>query len=113
MAPEYAKAAKKLEQEKIYLAQVDCTTQKKLAAKYQIRGFPTMKFFKEGGVIPYNGGRTEESIIEYSRKYVNMPFLTELKTAKELNDFKQKSAEIFKKKELLDRIFGEHRVYFT
>ena len=38
---------------------------KDLAEKFGIKGFPTLKFFREGDVSEYNGGRTEATIISW------------------------------------------------
>ena len=57
LAPEYAKAAQKLTELKsdIKLAKVDATVETKLAEKYEVQGFPTIKFWKKGKVVEYNG----------------------------------------------------------
>ena len=61
LAPEWAKAAKKLTADgsPMKLAKVDATEEKSLGSKYEIKGFPTIKFFKNGKPTEYNGGRTE------------------------------------------------------
>ena len=57
LEPEYIKAAEKLMYLKsdIKLAKVDSTEQAELAEKYEIRVFPTLKFFRNGKPFDYNG----------------------------------------------------------
>lgn len=38
---------------------MDATKEKDLATKFQVRGFPTIKFFIDGEATDYNGGRTQ------------------------------------------------------
>lgn len=59
MAPEYAKAAKALEDQKsdIKLAKVDATEEAELAEQHGVRGYPTLKFFRRGTPVDYNGNK--------------------------------------------------------
>lgn len=70
LAPEFAKAAKKLLElnSDIKLAKVDATIETTLAEKNSVRGYPTLKFFKDGKEIPYTGGRQANDIVEWLQK---------------------------------------------
>jgi len=52
------------------VAKVDCTIEKDLATRFGVKGFPTIKFFKNGQteVIDYKGARTLESFVEFAAK---------------------------------------------
>lgn len=89
LAPEYAKAATKLAEEKsdILLAKVDATKETALAEKYELRGYPTLKFFKNGKVIDYTGARTSEDIVKWLKKKTGPPAL-DLTSADDAQKFK-------------------------
>lgn len=79
LAPEWAKAAKELKG-KVKLGAVDATVHTSVAARYEIKGYPTIKFFPGGKKRPsdaadYDGGRTASDIVAWaSDKYVvNLP----------------------------------------
>jgi protein disulfide-isomerase A1 len=62
LAPEYAAAATALKDFKpsVVLAKVDATEETKLAEKYSIVGFPTLKWFVNGTEShDYSGSRDE------------------------------------------------------
>jgi thioredoxin-like negative regulator of GroEL len=48
LAPDYSTAAKKLAKNKpkYFLAKVDATQSKKLAERFEVKGFPTILYFK-------------------------------------------------------------------
>eukprot|EP01067_Filipodium_phascolosomae_P009356 Filipodium_phascolosomae@DN833_c0_g1_i1.p1 len=66
LAPEYEKAAKELKGE-VALAKVDATVENELSSKFEVSGFPTMKFFKKGVAKDYDGGRTADAIVTWLR----------------------------------------------
>lgn len=72
LAPEYAKAAQELatSNPEIKLCKVDATEEKELASKFEVRGFPTLKFFIKGTSAPidYEGGRTHPEIVSWLKK---------------------------------------------
>lgn len=89
MAPEYAKAATELAAEKseILLAKVDATKETDLAENYDVRGYPTLKFFRNGKPIDYNGDRTAEGIIKWLKKKTGPP-AQDLTTAEDAAKFR-------------------------
>lgn len=64
MAPEYANAAQHLSasESNIKLGKVDATIEGELAEKFGIRGYPTLKFFKNGNPIDYSGMNNNSQI---------------------------------------------------
>jgi protein disulfide-isomerase A1 len=72
LAPEYAKAAVVLKAANppVILGKVDTTVEKKLGERFQVQGYPTLKFFIDQQPIEFNGGRTEPEIISWCNKKV-------------------------------------------
>lgn len=69
LAPEWAKAAKALKGV-VKMVAVDATQEEKLARKYQIQGFPTIKVFGANKRKPtdYQGGRTADALVDAALK---------------------------------------------
>jgi len=95
LEPEYAKAAGSLKAEgsEIKLAKVDAVAQTKLGEKYQVQGYPTIKFFKEGKPVEYTGGRTETEIVTWLKKKTGPP-ATDLDSAEAVTKFLEKEVAV-------------------
>lgn len=90
LAPEYVKAAKTLadEQSPLRLAKVDATEESELAEKYEVRGYPTIKFFHDGKPSEYRGGRTSSEIVNWLKKRTGpaAPQLSNVESVKSLTE---------------------------
>ncbi|KAI9475480.1 MAG: thioredoxin-like protein [Benjaminiella poitrasii] len=67
LAPEYEIAATKLK-EKMKVAKVDCTENQDTCNKYGVRGYPTLKVFRNGETSDYKGSRKADGIVSYMVK---------------------------------------------
>ena len=56
------------ENSEIKLAKVDATKETNLASKYDVRGYPTLKLFKEGTPIEFDGERSAAGIISWLKR---------------------------------------------
>ena len=65
MKPAFMDASNALLDTTHVLAAVDCTIQVKTAAKYDISGYPTLKYFDNGMATEYEGGRSKEELTSF------------------------------------------------
>jgi len=75
LAPIYDETSlelKKLNSE-LQLGKVDCTQETSISSKYDIRSFPTLKYFRYGIHTPYEGGRTVKAILEFAKRATRSP----------------------------------------
>lgn len=89
MAPEFEKASTKLKANDppIALVKVDCTVEKATCDKFGVKGFPTLKIFRNGmEAQAYDGPREAEGIIKYMRGQAG-PSAKELKSVEEFKKF--------------------------
>lgn len=70
MKADYALAAKKMKEENISgaLATVDATVHNGLQKRFEIRGFPTLRYFRKGkNAAEYDGQRKADDLVSYMR----------------------------------------------
>nr|CAG8619326.1 2829_t:CDS:2 [Entrophospora candida] len=72
-----ALAATALKSDGIKLAKVDCTVENDLCSEKGVKGYPTLKLFKDGEETDYSGGRTSDSIISFMKKQT-LPAITDV-----------------------------------
>ncbi len=68
LAPKYEKLANIFASDsEVLIAKVDATEESELGNKYEIRGYPTIKYFPAGSAVPedYQGGREVEDFVEF------------------------------------------------
>jgi protein disulfide-isomerase A1 len=76
------------ENSEILLAKVDATEETELAEKFEVRGYPTLKFFRNGKPSEYSGGRTADDLVKWLKKKTGPPAL-DLTTAEDAKKFKE------------------------
>ncbi|XP_035909527.1 LOW QUALITY PROTEIN: protein disulfide-isomerase A5 [Anopheles stephensi] len=86
--PEFARAADHFRDDpKTELAAVDCTRHSAVCSSYEVRGYPTIKYFSYLKTVQeYNGGRTETDFIAYLKDPTAAPSKTD-KVAEPYGDF--------------------------
>jgi len=85
LTPEYEKAATQLKASGIQLAKVDCTVEEAVCKDNGVQGYPTLKIFRSGTPVDYQGPRKADSIVSYMKKQL-LPALSEV-TAKNAESF--------------------------
>lgn len=88
LAPELEDAARQLAgQPGVLVAKVDCTVEEVLGRRFDVRGYPTMKFFRHGKYLQdYELGRTAAELVAFIKKK-SVPITVALNTVEEVNDF--------------------------
>jgi protein disulfide-isomerase A1 len=77
LAPQYEEAATKLKEKGIKLAKVNCVDEADLCQENEVRGYPTLRIFRNGASVDYNGPRQTEGIVSYMIKQ-SLPAVTEV-----------------------------------
>lgn len=54
------------------IGKIDCTTEKNICEEHSVRGYPTLKIYRDGDFFDYSGKRDEKAIMEFAQK-MNRP----------------------------------------
>jgi protein disulfide-isomerase A1 len=75
LAPDYEKLATKFKdaESKVVIAKVDATVETECAQKHEVRGYPTLKFFRSGKPVAYEGERKVGSMFNWIEKKSGPP----------------------------------------
>ena len=75
LKPHFARAAQDLKKlfPSVVLANVDVETFPSFSNRFQITGFPTLKWFSNGDFTEYTGGKTDAGIIAWVQKRLRPP----------------------------------------
>jgi protein disulfide-isomerase A1 len=52
----------------VIIGEVDATQETQTAEAYDVKGYPTLKFFLDGVVIEYNGARTADDMYGWIKR---------------------------------------------
>ncbi|KAG0248124.1 protein disulfide-isomerase precursor [Mortierella polycephala] len=119
LAPEYEIAATQLKEAGIPIAKVDCTVETELCQEHGVQGYPTLKVFRDGEAVDYNGPRKADGIISYMKKQI-LPALSEV-AAEDLVTFSQSDRVVVigvlpkdaEKREILEKVAKKYREEFV
>lgn len=67
LAPEFEIVAEAFAKQGVIIAKVDADQHKELGSRFEIQGFPTLKWFPQGSTVPekYEGGRSADEIVNW------------------------------------------------
>ena len=94
LSPVWEKAATELRSQPIRLGKVDCTSETAVASRHGVRGYPTIKFMRDGVPRPYNGGRSLADITTFAKRMTE-PAVLQVKGADEVEAMVGKEAAVF------------------
>jgi len=100
MKPAWDKLGAEFEASSVVVADADCTVESELCSKFDVKGYPTIKYFKDGSKEgeAYNGGRDFDSLKKFVQESlevqcdVNAPDQCDEKETKYITTMKAKGA---------------------
>ncbi|KAK3086730.1 hypothetical protein FSP39_022593, partial [Pinctada imbricata] len=87
LEPIYHQVAKTLSGSTVRVAKLDCTRFSNVASHFDVRGFPTIKFFNGANTYTHRGERSSEDILEFVNK-AKGPVVRKLASVGKFNEAK-------------------------
>ncbi|GKA06380.1 disulfide isomerase-like protein 5-2 [Tanacetum coccineum] len=96
LSPELDKAAPMLSglKKPVVIAKIDADKYSRIASKYDIDGFPTLKMFMNGVPTDYTGPRKADLLVRYLRKFV-APDVTIIESDSGITEFVEEAGKSF------------------
>ncbi|XP_076901479.1 protein disulfide-isomerase 5-2-like [Bidens hawaiensis] len=96
LSPELDKAAPLLSglKKPVVIAKIDADKYSRIASKYEIDGFPTLKIFMNGVPTDYRGPRKSDMLVRYLKKFV-APDVTVLESDSGITEFVESAGTSF------------------
>ncbi|GIQ85005.1 hypothetical protein KIPB_006607 [Kipferlia bialata] len=71
LAPVFREVAEVLDGEDVVVAEVDCTENRSLCSKFEVRGYPTVLFLHNGKkAATYKSQRTTDAIVNWTKQQI-------------------------------------------
>jgi len=88
LGPEFVKAGQMLKEKDstIKLGKVDGTEENELMDKHGVTGYPSLKLYRKGKLVPYTGGRMAPEMVSWLEKKIGPPSKV-LSTVKDVKSF--------------------------
>eukprot|EP01119_Soliformovum_irregulare_P007564 TRINITY_DN1_c0_g2_i2.p1 TRINITY_DN1_c0_g2~~TRINITY_DN1_c0_g2_i2.p1 ORF type:complete len:145 (+),score=48.73 TRINITY_DN1_c0_g2_i2:278-712(+) len=66
LAPTWEELGTATQGTEVHVGKVDCTTEKATCAKFNVRGYPTVKFYADGQLYDYKGDRSLDDLKRFA-----------------------------------------------
>ena len=117
--PEFSKAASILKKDNLILAKLDASNNRKIAKKYEIKGFPTVYLFMEGDQFEYLDARNNTNIVNWMKEKTGEMY-KKFNNIDDIENTRKKNQVVFiyfgkdnKDISLINKVSRNHDVYFN
>lgn len=85
MEPVWKEVSQRMSGSDVQVGRLDCTKYSSIASMYGVRGFPTIKFIREGKTFDYNGARTTNNLVTFVNR-ASGPIVEKLQSEQSLKE---------------------------